>query len=616
MTTPAAGTNYDIVLTSSTGESQGYMIVPGSYRYERVDDFAPRIATSVAPTLREGIWDAYSQAGAMEGIDQLTLLNANKVYKSDGNVFLSRLEQVMLNSTWNSVAAATAATARMIADGTVSGTDYVVWGVATKVHRVAGTGFSSSAASTTTLGANVVWVHRHGAYFFAACGAGADFYRSSDLDAWTQPASGEKATAFCTWSYNGVTYLVKGYGASFKTSTDDGATWSAAITVGDASTVITGLGQAFGMLVVGKEDGIYSYNGSTTVEELSFPNQRSTGNCKALVYHEGFLYTHILGQVVKLSFSAGGLANMVNITPRMIGDINKEMWNHGLPMWMWSGPFALYVAFDDGESVYPEVLSYNGLGWQQEYRGTSGDNMLMGGYSRLSARTWINDGALRARRHQTLNDLPFADYPTSAVFETSDFDGGLPTMYKAFKSVWVEARNASSARKITTEYSLDRGTTWSTVGDITASGITEFALSGTVGSVASKTMRLRFTLYSSSSTPEIVRWTVNFLTRPDPIYGYAMTVELGPNQVMRDLTTDPIAVDQRLNFLMDAESSLNPLTFNDMAGTAVKAFMTKTTIRRPSEDHVNDEWLVDIVLVEASSASRWDGVYWDSFEWR
>lgn len=618
MATPVAGDNYDVTFQYGTS-TVGYMVVPGSYAYERVDDFAPRIATGTAPTLREGIWDAFGQVGAPEGIDQILYTNPNRVYWSDGQMYLSKERGIQLNSKWNSSDAAQSATAPMIVDGTIGGTDYVAFAVGTRVRRVSGSAWTTWVAHSGSgaFAANCVWLYRHGTNFFAACGSGADFYRSADLDTWSQPAAGEKASCFVTYSLNGTTYLVKSIGAAFKTSSDGGATWSSAVTVGDSATVITGLGVAFGLLVIGKEDGLYHWDGVSVIEEVTFPQQRSTLNCRALVYHDGFLYTHILKKIVKLSFSGGGIANMTDITPNMFGDANKELWGHGLPAWMWSGPAnGLYVAFDDGESVYPEVLSYNGMGWQQEYRGTSGDNMLAGGYSRLASRSWINDGATRLRRHITISDMPFADYPTSGQFITSDFDGGLPTMYKAFKSIWVDARNASTARKITLEYSIDQGTTWTNIGDVTASGITEFLLTGTAIAVGAQRARFRFTLASSSGTPVVQQYSVSFLTRPDPIYGYRMTLMVGNSQTLRDLTVESEAEDVRRAFLVSLEASLAPVKFTAMNGDEVWCYITKTSVRRPSEDDLSNEWLIDVTLVEAMANNRHDAVYWDSFVWK
>jgi len=181
-----AGVTHDIVLSNST-RSLGFMVRPGTYQKERANDFAPQIAVGDDPSLREGIWNTWSQDGAPEGIDQLTFTNRNRIYRSDGNVFLSRGERIMLQAAWNASDASKAATAPMFVDFS---TDLVAAGVGTKVRRY-NTGADTWTDSTTTLAASCVWLHRHGSAMYAAVGTAQDFYRSTDLITWAQPSAGE-----------------------------------------------------------------------------------------------------------------------------------------------------------------------------------------------------------------------------------------------------------------------------------------------------------------------------------------------------------------------------------------------------------------------------------------
>ena len=612
-----AGVTHPITL-SSNGATYGFALRNGrGYSVARADDFAPRISVGTDPSLREGIWDAWAQSGAPEGIDQPTVRNLNKILSTDGNVFLGRSESITLDSKWNSSDASKTATAPMLVDFP-GGTNYVAAGVATKVRRY-NTGAGTWTDSTTTFASNVVWLHRHGQYMFAACGSGDSIQRSSDLDTWSEPAA-QTANCLTTWVNGTTTYLVLGIDGTIKLSSDNGATWGSAVSVGDANTNVTGLGVAFGLLVIGKEDGLYHYDGTTVVEELTFRNKRYTGNCKALVYHEGFLYTHILGQIVKLSFSAGGISNMVDVTPVKYGDENEELYGHGVPVWLWSGPYTLFAAFDDGATVYPEVLVHNGLGWHQAYKGASGDTLNAGGYSRLFSATFINDGATRYRKHANLRDLPYPDYPSTGTFTTSDFDGGLPFMYKAFREIAVEAENVTSGSgQILVEYSLDKGSSFTTLGTIRESGKTYLQFPGSTA-VASQQIRLRFTFTrnSTSSTPRMRRWALWVLNRPTPIYVFHADLALFEGQELWDDSAETVSVDERLSFLLGAEASKTPVTFAEWQGREFEVYITKTSrdhLEPRAENNPPEEIWMGVDMIIVLLGGKWDQVYWDQFNY-
>ena len=620
--TVAAGTSHHITLEQNDA-LYGFMLRdPGAYQVQRADDFAPRISVGTDPSLREGIWDAWAQSGFPEGIDQPTVRNLNKILSSDGNIFGGRGESITLDSAWNSSDASKVSTAPMIVDFP-GGTNYVcvgfdASGTAARIRRY-NLGAGTWSTATTTFASDVVWLHRHGGYMFAACGSGDSIQRSADLDTWTEPAA-QTANCICTWQSGTTTYLVLAVDATIKLSSDNGATWGSAITCDDANVNITGLGVAFGLLVIGKEDAICTYDGTTVTTEMKFPEKRYSGNCRALVYHQGFLWTHILGEIIKISFSAGGISNTANVTPVKYGDENEELYGHGIPVWIWSGPFNLYVAFDDGASVYPEVLMHNGLGWHQAYKGASGDTMYAAGYSRLGSMTFINDGATRLRRHANIRDLPYPDYPSTGVFTTSDFDAGLPFMYKAYREIAIEAENITTgAGSIAVAYSLDKGANFVTLGTITTSGKTYMQFPGGTA-VSSQQLRLRFTFTrnSSSSTPRMRRFALWVLTRPTPIYVFHVDLKLFHNQTLMDDTSESVSTDERLAFLLGAEASKTPVVFSDWHGRSYDVYITKTSRShlkpRSETDPPEEIWMgVDMIIV--LQGGRWDEIYWNAANW-
>lgn len=369
--TPIAGTTHDITLSSQTTK-YGFMIAPGSYRSERIDDFAPRIATGTDTKTREGYWDSYTQSSAAEGIDQSTFLNVAKLNKSDGNVFTDLPGAIQLDSIWSTLDSSVVSTAPMIVDFYVSGVlSCLVMGVGTRVRRSSVSPYTSwSNSSGAAFLSNCVWLHQHNAYLFAATGSGSDFYRSADADTWTQPAAGVKANAFTTWiKSDGTVYLVSALTNKFRLSTDDGATWGATISVGSTGSSITGLSSAFGYLLIGKEDSLWRYDGTYLVDIVQYPTQLASTNFRCIVSFDGFIYTHMLGRILKLALSSGAVTSLVDITPEQTGSSDKELYGHGTTIWMFPGPFLLYLALNGGQNIFPEVLAYSGSGWHQRFLG-------------------------------------------------------------------------------------------------------------------------------------------------------------------------------------------------------------------------------------------------------
>jgi len=261
------------------------------------------------------------------------------------------------------------------------------------------------------------------------------------------------------------------------------------------------------------------------------------------------------------------------------------------------------------------------------------------------ARSYLNDGATRSRRHTTLRDTPFAAYPASAQFITSDHDGGLPFMLKAYRDVSVDARNLSTSdgRKITVEYSTDKGANFVSLGDITADGKTVLPFSETEITTTSKHLRLRFTLTRGSDaakTPVLERFTTSFLLRPDPIRAYQLGLMLGGSR-SRDNEAESKSVREQLEFLKEIEGSETPIRFTDMLGWQHLVYITKTSILRPSEEQLGydkDERQAQVVMVDATtgpwpqitapmsatvavtvaatdSPPTWDNFNWDFAEW-
>lgn len=643
---PTAGVTHHFTIQNGS-DVRGFMQVLGSYSRQRADDFAPRISSGNDTATAQGLWQSWAQTGMSEGVDQYEFANANKVLWTDGNIFGNRDGAVTLDSEWTSSDASKSATAPQIIDFL---TDLVLVGVGTKVRRYSISG-GTWANSTTTLAANCIWLHKHGAKVYAAVSGSNEIYDSTDGDTWSQSVTtpnGQAATCMETWEVAGGTvYLVIGTANTIKLSSDLGVTFGSAINIGDASSDVTNLKAAFGVLFIRKTDGLYWYNGTSVQEVWRHRETKYSGNV-CMAYHNGFLYVNEINKIWKLSISDGSISNFSEVTPRMRGDEAKDLYGHGIPKWMWSGKDGLYVAFDDGESVYPEVMYLNELGgWQQAYRGTSGDTMNAGGYSQLAGRSFINDGATRIRRHVTLADTPFPSYPSSGQFTTSIHLAGYPWVEKAYGVLSLEARNLSSAagRQITVEYSTDKGTSYTTIGTIDTDGRTQLQFDTSDSAVNAQAMMLRFTLTrgsTSTETPILERWASSFLMRPEPIYAYSVTARIGPELMLMDGTKETYEPAALLGFLRSAEQSNAPVRFVDDVGVQHLVYITRTSERQVNYDGESerDTRLVDIAMIDAYTGlwiqnalgvevwvdsvtftlidytpAVWDTPDWDFFQW-
>lgn len=622
---PIAGTTHDITLASGTTK-YGFMIAPGSYRTERVDDFAPRIATGTDTKTREGYWDSYSQDSAAEGIDQAEFSSITKINKSDGNVFTDLPLAIQMDSIWTVLDANKVCTAPMIIDFTVtsSSATLAVAAIGTKIRRTSASPYTTWTDSTTTLSSNCVWLHEHTYnatnYLFAAASTGADFYRSTDGDTFTQPCAGQKANCFTTWQKSdGTVYLVLGLAGTIKLSTDGGVTFGAAVNVGNPSSIVTGLSSAFGYLLIGKEDGLFRYDGTNMVDIVQYPTQKNAKNFKCIVNFDGFLYTHMLGRILKIALTSGAVSSLVDITPEMSGNADKDLYGHGQPIWLFVGPFVLYAAFTGGQNLYAELLAYSGSGWHQRYLGTSSVTMSGAGYSQNLTRMLINPAAIVARRQITLRDAPFESYDSTGVFETSDFTGDLPFMQKAFRAVNVETRNMSITaagvddgygRTIVVAYSIDKGANFIAMGTVTTDGRTNLPFTITTqttlsdsATVNANSMRLRFTLVrgshpSNNKSPVLVRYSVDFLNRPLATHAHSLNLRLGTTMTLRNGTLETVSVLERMQFIKDIEDAESPIRFIDMIGRHYLVYVTKTSVVKV-EKETEDERMVAIVMVDA-----------------
>lgn len=602
--TATAGVTHDVTFGLGS-DIFGYLLQQGTAIEETVNDFAPSIGVGDNPAFAEGSWKAWEQSGAVEGIDQRLFSNKQKILYTDGNIEHSRDGLIQLNSQWRSSDAAKTATTRMIIDFS---TTFVVAGIGTKIRRF-DTSLETWTDSTTTLGASALFLFEWNSLLLVACGAGADFYKSTDCDTFTQPTAGQKATCFCTFKEK----IWLGHANNIKSSAD-ATTWSAAVAVGDPQTNILDIKVAFNSMFIRKEEALYyTTDGSTIVEVYKNANTKYSGNQTLLYHADGFLYMGEMGTIKKFSISSGSITNLVDVTPNMDGDANKDLYGHGTPIYMWTGPGdVLYCAFNQGENTYPEVLKYNGLGWAQAYRGTGGATMSAGGYSRNMGYIFLNDGATRLRKMVTLKDWPRADYATTGELQTSFFDAQLPQMPKGFGSIRIWARNVTSARYITVYYRLISTDGWTQIGvvmDNVYPNPVTIPFDTSTKAIGANALQLRFVLTTDSAvqTPVMTDFSVKYLNRPLNVNGYSMTVNLSEGQVLLgDNGAETATMATRIGYLKKIKDSQVPIVYTDRQQIRHLVYISKLSKRnqvQPLDSQGNalegQEVAYDIVCVDA-----------------
>jgi len=330
---------------------------------------------------------------------------------------------------------------------------------------------------------------------------------------------------FAAWNPSATHSLYGSHGHQIFASVD-GSTWDAAITVGDSSADITSMRPFAGNLYIGKQDGLYTYDGTDVVQAIDCRNRIWTGNFIEMEEWEGYLYFNILRRVYKYSPTS-----IIDITPQQYGSLVKETYSYGTPEWFVAGPSALYVGFDLAENDYPVVLAYNGVGWHPIYKGASGDTFRGLGYSPELDWLIVNDGSTRSRALVSMTDLPYPAFSATGSLTSPKFSGDMPQTSKALKSVVLHTRDCVADKQyIVIDRKQDAETTWTSVGTVSTSPREEISLSALAGALeVTRDIQFRFTLTSLSpaNTPVLEHCTVNWLPRPDAIFAHSVQVRIG-----------------------------------------------------------------------------------------
>jgi hypothetical protein len=524
--------------------------------------------------------DTYQQSifnGFNEGGDRDVFESSDRRYQwSDGQVALHVEDRVTLASMWESSDAAQVATAREIIDFNASTCPqpWIVYACGKKLRAFNTTTqvWADARPAAGEFAQNIKHIYNLGAYLVISFGSALN---SQLWTGATLTTGYSDSTVASDVTIKGTIYTAtqwRGLGGNLYKYI---AAWGAAIPVGDTSTSITDLFETGGLVFIAKPEGFFTYNDTTVSRLIDTEVVQSINNCRGLTEWMGAMYIPWLNAIHKGAVSSSTSITSTDITPDMKGDTAKERYGHGIPIKFIAGPRKMYIAFDDGEGLYPEVLSYDGIGYQQTYRGTSGDTMYALGYSRQMDYLLINDGATRIKKLINNGDSEYPNFAATGEFWTPALDGGFPSETKAYRSIALTTEDCLAGKeKIDVYYRLDGGA-WVLADTIETNGILqEVILSAEQGHVVGKKIEFKFVLTRTTgvtSTPKIkMPMVVRLLALPMPIDAYSETIDIKDSTRLRNgygpLSGDGYSVQDRVDFLLYARNSPYPITRVDEWG--------------------------------------------------
>jgi hypothetical protein len=312
MTVTVDGKKYHISLNDGT-DTYGLNIVPGSDSRTIRNEWAP-VTSSGGQTPSASSWQLVAWEDWSGGVGQERYST-----KASGRYFLGSGietragERVQLGGLWVSRDAARTATANLIDYGANL---YVPCGLRLRKYDVIGDVWSS--VNGADYGANITHLAVMEDLLFVALGTGVDAISyNSALTPTT--LTNVKAKCFCA-ALGSIWYA---NGRNIFSSIDKGGTWGAAVPIGDVGGNIVSLAEHAGKLYIGKEDGLWTYDGTATSKVLDVGMMKYSTNFAFMCEWKGDLYYNVLKRIYRLA------TRPIDITPTLGGDANKELYGWG-----------------------------------------------------------------------------------------------------------------------------------------------------------------------------------------------------------------------------------------------------------------------------------------------
>jgi len=611
----ADGGPYDVIYRVGTDE-MGFL-TSGPAQVNQVSSFAPPIRVGGSPAYSDETYQQFILDGFNEGGDRLLFETGDRRYQwSDGQVALHRDDVITLASAWESSDAAKAATARAILDFNPSTAPQpwilYAYGTTLRAYNTSTGVWADAHPAAGVFGASITHINVIGAQMYISFGSALNTYYWDGASLTTTFSDwGIKSNCIISGSI-GTTAIWRALAGSIY-SYVTGVGFGAAVPVGYASTTISDLYETGGLLFIAKPEGLYTYDGTTVRRLMAADITSATNNFRGLTEWLNTLYLPWLNALYKGVVNTSSTITKSDITPTMKGDTAKERYGHGMPIKVIAGPRKLFVALDDGEGLYPEVLSYDGMGYQQVYRGTSGDTMRAMGYSRQMDYLLINDGATRIKKLINSGDSEYPNFAASGEFWTPKLDAGFPGENKAFRSIEIETADCLATKEyVTISYRLDGGS-WVPTTAVETNGKKEVVLDSVNGHVVGKTIEFKFVLTRTTgvtSTPKIkLPMIVRMMVIPEPIDAYSESLNLKLSEMLHNgygrLSNAGYTVQQMLDFLNMARASAYPLQRTDEYGRTYMVRMTNKTERPSRLTDASDKYEIMVSFVDLAPGLNW-----------
>lgn len=249
------------------------------------------------------------------------------------------------------------------------------------------------------------------------------------------------------------------------------------------------------------------------------------------------------------------------------------------------------LLYTDGQT--PSILCFNGMGWNEVWRGVSVNSDGSGATGQAAAfaynvldqanvmvsdlivqvipgqtidRLWFDHGSAVKRLPITVN--PRRDsayqYRDLAHMETCWIYGNLKDVNKYWHSIKMHTENLSgadtTARTIRVEYKVDNDTSWTVAGYVDTSPIEELDLSSAYD-VTGYRIKFRFTLHTddASETPRIVAVVIKGVVRVEAKKGWTVTVLSNPDVDLNGETSDQGDLMSQLDTWANSDETPAPL---------------------------------------------------------
>lgn len=592
--TPTLDTHH--LVTSRAGTVFGWLVEPGTYRVQRANDFAPKIASGKPTHSDLDLWPTIDLEDWSHGLGQEFLRDdPARFLDADGELETAIPGQVTLAAQW------TASDASFVAYAFRDYGNYMYAGGASSVRKydpVANTW----ADSKTGLAAAVVAMHTCYNKLYVGLGNSNTMW-NYDGSTWTV-MTGHNANCFETWK------ALLWFGSAGNIVSYDGAAAYTTVAVGDPQTNVTALVSQNGYLVIFKDDGrVYLTSDGAAIADL-MTNSAYSGNYKGALSADGWLYYSLLSSIQRLS-AIGVAPSMQTITPKNVDD---DQYEWGIPVGFTASPNYVYALFKLAENSYPVLLKWNGSGWHMAYQGAAAATAYACYYSPVSGRVWVNDGSSRYQRVTTVNDTPYPSYATDTTrtLYTCHLTAGFDDVPKMFRDVRVISEYLTQNVKLYLYYQIDRSGTWVYFGTVTQSPnqIVPFA-SGSAISATDLWLRVDFATNSAATTPKLKGLHLTYQTRPTPVYTISATLRVGNYLELLDMgrTTgvgrDPHTQDELLAELMEMAESDVPITLNGMDGLTYQVIQANVMWREALRRDDATAFSVPVTFLQAfASASE------------